>query len=262
MKSTCIIVYSNKDHPWFEICHSRPSAKYQVFIFPAAGTPGQFYKDWDRNFPQYEFSVVIYPGRAKRLGEPFLTTIKEYLIQLHRELLPYITKPCIFIGHSVGTIISFAFARHMIQTRNQGDLIKLLIEMARGPPHLEDVDKSFTLMSDTELVEDLKRISDPKARDVYDYKPFVEMIIPMLQADAKIGDVLIPSNPINIPILVYGGEKEENLTESILNRWIELTTVKDLFRVRMFPGHHNFHSEHPDEVLRCLKEDFNQIFKT
>jgi hypothetical protein len=30
----------NKDHPWFEVFHSRPTAKYQVFIFPAAGTPG------------------------------------------------------------------------------------------------------------------------------------------------------------------------------------------------------------------------------
>ncbi len=31
---------SNKSHPWLEICHSRPTAKYQVFIFPAAGSPG------------------------------------------------------------------------------------------------------------------------------------------------------------------------------------------------------------------------------
>ncbi len=31
---------SNKPHPWFEICHPRPTAKYQVFIFPAAGSPG------------------------------------------------------------------------------------------------------------------------------------------------------------------------------------------------------------------------------
>jgi surfactin synthase thioesterase subunit len=38
---------------------------------------------------------------------------------------------------SIGTIISFALARHMIETTNQGDLIKLLIAMGRGPPHLE-----------------------------------------------------------------------------------------------------------------------------
>ncbi|CAF0822829.1 unnamed protein product [Adineta ricciae] len=152
---------SNKEHPWFEICHPRPSAKWQVFIFPAAGTA--------------------------------------------------------------------------------------------------DLDKSFIMMTDAELVENLKHISDPKSAEVFDYKPFVDMMIPILRADAKIGDVLIPSNPINIPIIVYSGEKEEDLSEEFLNRWIELTTVKDLFRVRIFPGHHNFHSEHSDQVLHCLKEDFNQI---
>ena len=31
---------SNKTHPWFEIYHPRPTAKYQVFIFPSAGSPG------------------------------------------------------------------------------------------------------------------------------------------------------------------------------------------------------------------------------
>jgi hypothetical protein len=31
---------ANKAHPWFEVFHSRPTAKYQVFIFPASGTPG------------------------------------------------------------------------------------------------------------------------------------------------------------------------------------------------------------------------------
>ncbi|CAF3759895.1 unnamed protein product, partial [Adineta steineri] len=25
------------NHPWFEVCHPRPAAKYQVFIFPSAG---------------------------------------------------------------------------------------------------------------------------------------------------------------------------------------------------------------------------------
>jgi hypothetical protein len=31
---------SNNQHPWFEICHPRPTAKYQVFIFPGAGSLG------------------------------------------------------------------------------------------------------------------------------------------------------------------------------------------------------------------------------
>ncbi|CAF3951896.1 unnamed protein product [Adineta steineri] len=149
---------------------------------------------------------------AKRPSEKYLTTIKEYLGQLHRELLPYITKTFIFIEHS------FAFARFMIETRSyQGDYIKLFIEMGRGAPHITDVDKSFTDMTDAELVENLKQTLDPSTKEIYDYQPFIDMIMPMLKADAKTGDVLIPSNPINTPIIVYGGEKD-CLSEEFLNR--------------------------------------------
>jgi surfactin synthase thioesterase subunit len=44
-------------------------------------------------------------------------------------------------------------------------------------------------------------------------------------------------------------------------RWIEVTTNKDLFRIRLFPGHHNFPSECQDQVLQCLREDF-KIFQS
>ncbi|CAF1517279.1 unnamed protein product [Adineta steineri] len=249
---------STKTHPWFEICHSRPSAKYQVFIFPGAGVPGSYYNDWDRTFPEYEFSLVIYPGRAKRSSENYLSTMKEYLGQLYRELLPYIKKPCIFIGHSIGARICFAFARFMIETRSyQADLIKLIIVMAQGPPHLQDVDPSTTNMTDEELVQEFKRTADPSTKDIYDYKPFIEMLIPLYRADSKIGAEVIPSTPIDVPIIAYGGEKEEFITEPFLNKWTELTKKKDLFRIRMFPGHHSFQSECQTQVLQCLKEDFN-----
>jgi hypothetical protein len=33
----------NTGHPWFEICHPRPTAKYQVFIFPSAGAAGRLF---------------------------------------------------------------------------------------------------------------------------------------------------------------------------------------------------------------------------
>jgi len=45
---------SNNEHPWFEICHPRPTAKYQVFIFPAAGPPGIIY-----TFKNYKFIILF-----------------------------------------------------------------------------------------------------------------------------------------------------------------------------------------------------------
>jgi hypothetical protein len=37
----------------------------------------------------------------------------------------------------MGTLISFALAKHMIDTNNKGNLIQLMVQMGRGPPHLQ-----------------------------------------------------------------------------------------------------------------------------
>ena len=44
-------------------------------------------------------------------------------------------------------------------------------------------------------------------------------------------------------------------------RWKELTTVKEFFRIRMFPGHHNFQAECSSQVLASLQEDLNNILR-
>jgi surfactin synthase thioesterase subunit len=70
---------------------------------------GPYYREWDKNFPQYEFSIIIYPGRGSRFGDKLITDIKEYVNQLDKGLLPYITKPCIFIGHRLNYFFIYLF---------------------------------------------------------------------------------------------------------------------------------------------------------
>ncbi|CAF3876840.1 unnamed protein product, partial [Rotaria sp. Silwood1] len=70
-----------------------------------------------------------------------------------------------------------------------------------------------------------------------------------------IGDELLCSTLLSIPIIDFGGEYEDNVKEPCK----ELTTVKDLLQVQMFAGHHNFHSECQDQLFICLKQDFNHI---
>jgi surfactin synthase thioesterase subunit len=41
----------------------------------------------------------MYPGRGKRISDKLITNLNEYINQLDKGLLPYINKPCFFIGH-------------------------------------------------------------------------------------------------------------------------------------------------------------------
>jgi surfactin synthase thioesterase subunit len=56
-------------------------------------------RKWDKDFPEYEFAIIIYPGRSTRFNDELITTMDEYITQLDKGFLPYITKPCFFIGH-------------------------------------------------------------------------------------------------------------------------------------------------------------------
>ncbi len=38
---------------------------------------------------------------------------------------------------SLGSAISFALAKHMIETNNKKSFLRFLVEMGRGPPHLK-----------------------------------------------------------------------------------------------------------------------------
>ncbi|CAF1341517.1 unnamed protein product, partial [Didymodactylos carnosus] len=221
-----------------------------------------FYQTWDTNFPSYEFALVQYPGRSSRFGEEPIRTLKEYIQQLDKWLVPSIRKPCVFIGHSLGSAISFALAKHMVDMEKKNEMIKLMVMLGKGPPHLEDPVESFLTMTDAEIAAELKKMSGeciPVQLLSMTILILMQMITPILKADSLVADELQPKTVLDIPIIAYGGDKEENVDEAFLKRWTELTTVKDLFRVRMFHGHHMFHSECGENVLKCLKEDLTNI---
>ncbi len=108
-----------------------------------------------------------------------------------------------------------------------------------------DPDKPFNKMSDKEIIENFKKMAgiytnyfflefifhllDPKTREIYDYPSVVEMIIPTLRADSKVGSELLPLTTIDIPIIVYGGDKEENVKEPFLKRFLFYFKIIKIF---------------------------------
>ncbi|CAF4956391.1 unnamed protein product [Rotaria sp. Silwood1] len=84
----------NKQHPWFEICHPRPTAKYQVFIFPAAGPTGsnKYYIDMTDAEIIEEFKTMADPITRYIYDEPsymkMLLPMLRADSQVGKEVLP------------------------------------------------------------------------------------------------------------------------------------------------------------------------------
>ncbi|CAF4380115.1 unnamed protein product [Rotaria socialis] len=53
-----------------------------------------------------------------------------------------------------------------------------------GENLLTNPDLSFASMTGQEIVQELKKMTDQKTRDVYDFPLFIQMLIPMLTVDA------------------------------------------------------------------------------
>ena len=43
--------------------------------------------------------MIIYPGRASRMKDQLVTNLKDYIEGLDQGLVPFIDRPCFFIGH-------------------------------------------------------------------------------------------------------------------------------------------------------------------
>lgn len=47
----------------------------------------------------------------------------------------------------------------MIEKKKKNNYLELLIEMGRGPPHLQDPDRPYSQMTDKEIIEELKSMA-------------------------------------------------------------------------------------------------------
>ena len=67
---------------------------------------------WPPELPEnVEVCPVQLPGRGMRLNEPPFTKLETLIESLVPALRPFLDKPFAFLGHSMGSLISFELAR-------------------------------------------------------------------------------------------------------------------------------------------------------
>ncbi|NER85391.1 MAG: thioesterase, partial [Leptolyngbya sp. SIO1D8] len=99
---------------WVTCPKPNPQANLRLFCFPYAGGGALNFRSWPKQLPStIEVCPIELPGRGMRLNEsPFtqLTLLAEGIAQ---SLLPYLNKPFVFLGHSMGGLTSFEVARSL-----------------------------------------------------------------------------------------------------------------------------------------------------
>lgn len=232
-------------------------AKYRIICIYHAGGYASQYAILSKYLPK-EIELLIYerPGLGSRIGEEQCTDWEQLKRVVFTELEPYLNKPYILFGHSLGASISFELVKQL-QANKLPLPINLCIGDREAPPfpYMEYVH----LLEDKEFKEILINEYD-MSRDLLNNEDFSSFFLPMLRVEFKLANIYYkifnPSDElVTCPITVFIPNSSKKLEESI-SAWSKFTT--EAFEIIRVEGGHFFPTNNTEEFVPKLIKQFNR----
>lgn len=197
-------------------------AECRLFCLPYAGTGASLYRGWDRLVPEnIQVCPVQLPGREERLGEHCFSSMETLVPKLLEELVPYLDRPYILFGHSMGAKIAFELCRAIIS--NNYYIPELLVVSACRAPHIPEPKPIYNLPVD-DFLEGLKRYSTDITL-LKENHELLELILPFIRSDFLLDESYTFSNKeiLNIPIQAFYGINDPEATFREVCEWGDYT---------------------------------------
>lgn len=212
------------------------AARLRLFCFPYAGGGASVFREWAGALPaDVELVAVQLPGREGRLGEPPFKALPPLVAALAEALAPALDRPYACFGHSMGAWLSYELTR--LRRRQQQTLPLRLFVSACRAPDLPDRSPPIYHLPDAAFLAELRRLGGiPDA--VFAQRELMQLLMPLLRADMEVCDRYEhrPESPLAVPISVFGGADDEDVSTEELRHWQAHTTAP--CTVRLFPGNH------------------------
>jgi acyl transferase domain-containing protein/surfactin synthase thioesterase subunit/acyl carrier protein len=253
------VVARSRTSPDGWLVFPRPVAapRARLFCFPFAGAGATIFRPWaDGLAPDIELVAVEPPGRAGRIAEKPVTSIKMFTDSLFPSLLPYLDRPFAFFGHCLGGVTAFESARRLVQDHRITP--RHLFVSAARPPHLLDREGAFErrllasllghrafdpLLPSHEQPDDvfaeIIRQFNIGATEEFLSKPELrEALLPAVRADFAMasGYRAVPEALAGLPITCFNGLDDPYVTREDAVAWHEYT--RTAFRLHLREGAH------------------------
>src|SRR5262245_25134373 len=96
---------------WFVVPAPNPHARMRIFCFPYAAGNASTYASWPQFLSEdVELVAVQPPGRASRVRETAYQSMEAIIAGLTAVIEPWLDKPYVVFGHSLGSRVGFEFA--------------------------------------------------------------------------------------------------------------------------------------------------------
>lgn len=242
---------------WVTCYHPNARARIRMFCFPFAGGGALTFRTWHDHLPStVEVCAIQLPGRGNRLREPPLDRMGPLVQALVPALIPYLDRPFVFFGHSMGALIAFEIARQLRSEFVIGP--KHLFVSGRAAPQIPEAERRTYDLPEPEFVDELRRLNGTP-KEVLEHPELLGLMIPILRADFAICQnyVCSPEAPFSFPLTAFGGLQDEDISRQHLDQWREQTTAE--FKMQMFPGDHFFLQMAQPLLLQAIAQELERL---
>lgn len=216
------------------------------------------FRAWPALFPpQVELILMQPPGREGRWSDKPFHTTTDLVASATAALVPHLSLPFAFFGHSLGSLVSFEIVR---QLRRGGHPQPIqLFASAHRAPQLPNPHPEIRTLPDKQFVDQICEQYGGIPAAVLENPDLVELMLPCLRADFSVFETYRYGEepPLACPITAFGGVRDRRVSEPEVAAWRQQTV--GAFRYEMFGGDHFFLQEHRDALLASVIRELTAV---
>lgn len=234
---------------WIRRFHPAAERPVRLVLLPHAGGSASFYLPLSQALSaRAEVLTIQYPGRLDRLSEPCLDSIDDFAAGVLADLGPWLDRPIVLFGHSMGATVAFEVAGRL--EREHGVVPRYLVVSGRREP-ADNRNDGVHLRDDDGVLAEVAALSGTDPR-VLAEPEMRAMILPALRADYRAVETYAyrPGPPLRCPILALTGDADPRVSVAEAGRWRAYTTGR--FDLETFPGGHFYLTGQGDAVARAV----------
>jgi medium-chain acyl-[acyl-carrier-protein] hydrolase len=238
---------------WFSVRPAKDASAIRLFCFPHVGAGASIFNKWPvaRVPENVELWGVRLPGREQRLSETPFRRMATLIDALHEAIVPQLTGPYAFYGHSLGSVVAFETARKIKASGKPGPAC--LLVSAHTSPQVGLRHPPLYNLPDKEFQESLRRLAGTPD-EVLENEDLMNLVMQVLRADFEVDETYRYEDgpPLDCPITAFGGINDHDVPQADLAAWGVLTSRE--FNLHMMEGDHFFVFRSPDFLPRLFQE--------
>lgn len=238
--------------PWIYTPRPLAAPRLRLVCLPFAGGGSATYRGWEDGLPDdVELTIVIPPGRERRLFEPPVSDALQLVAQVRQALDPLLDRPFALFGHSMGALLSFELARAL--QREGGPTPERLFISAHRAPHRPYPRPPVSDLSATEFAEVLREFNGTP-NEVLESTELFELLLPALRADFAVCETYVhrEASPLECPIDVLCGRLDRDVTAENVVGWDAQTRAE--CQEHWFDGDHFFLNDQRAALLELVAQ--------